>query len=435
MKKLQLLRRTRALRRHIPDHIREPLVAFSRFVWHRYVEERCFDTAGVLAYASMFALVPLSVAIFGIFAAFPVFESLSTRLTEFLFTNFLPTAARAVEAYLRQFADSAARLTSVGVIALLASALWMMMSIEDTFNRIWRVTTPRSGFSRVLVYWTVLTLGPILAVSSLALSSYLLSLPMIGGNQEPTWGPRLLSLVPLVVELTAFTLAYAIVPNRRVFFRHALAGGVLATVLFECAKSGFAYYLKQVPSYEQIYGTLAVLPIFLIWLYLSWVVILLGASIASSLSAFRYQRKDLLLPRGFEMVGLLRLVGRLHEAQATGAAISVEALQASEPSLSDDLLMRLLGVLQSSCIVQRNEAADWLLSRDLDGLTLRELVDASGLRVPLTPLALIGSQDELGLRVTVILNSLRDPLKDVLSRPMSEALGHAAPPDTEASGA
>ncbi len=428
------MRNLQRLRRRIPAHIREPLGAFSKFVWHRYVEDRCFDTAGVLAYASVFALVPLSVAIFGIFAAFPVFEAMSTRLTEFLFTNFLPTAARAVEDYLRQFADSAARLTSVGVIALLVSALWMMKSIEDTFNRIWRVSAPRPGLSRVLVYWTVLTLGPLLAVSSLALSSYLLSLSVLGSDQEPTWGPRLLSLVPLLVELAAFTLAYAIIPNRRVFFRHALAGGVLATVLFEFAKRGFAYYLQQVPSYEQIYGTIAVLPIFLIWLYLSWVVILLGASIAASLSAFRYQRKDLLLPTGFELVGLLRLVGRLHEAQGRGVAISVEALQASEPSLSDDLLMRLLGILRAGYIVQPNEVGDWLLARDLDGLTVGELVDASGLRIPLTPMALMGSQDALGQQVKAILDSLREPLKSALGQPLSQALRHAARPHNEASG-
>ncbi|MGQ0800825.1 MAG: YihY family inner membrane protein [Pseudomarimonas sp.] len=426
------MRNLHHLRRRIPAHIREPLGAFSRFVWHRYVEDRCFETAGVLAYASVFALVPLSVAIFGIFAAFPVFEAMSTRLTEFLFTNFLPTAARAVEAYLRQFADSAARLTSVGVIALLVSALLMMKSIEDTFNRIWRVSAPRPGLSRVLVYWTVLTLGPILAVSSLALSSYLLSLTIVGNDQELTWGPRLLSVVPLLVELAAFTLAYAIIPNRRVFFRHALAGGVLATILFEVAKRGFAYYLQQVPSYEQIYGTLAVLPIFLIWLYLSWVVILLGASIAASLSAFRYQRKDLLLPRGYEMVGLLRLVGRLHDAQARGAAVSVEALQASEPSLSDDLLMQLLGLLRAGYIVQRNEVGDWLLARDLDGLTVGELIEASGLRIPLTPLVLFGSQDGLGQQVDAILDSLRDPLKCPLERPLSAVLRHAARTDHEA---
>ncbi len=412
------------LRQRVPDHIREPLRAFSKFVWHRYVEDRCFETAGVLAYASVFALVPLSVAVFGIFAAFPVFDAMSGKLTEFLFNNFLPTAARAVEAYLRQFADSASRLTSVGVVVLLASALLMMKSIEDTFNRIWRVSAPRPGFSRVLVYWTVLTTGPLLVVSSLALSSYLLSLPLIGTDGDQQWVPRLLALVPLLVELAAFTMAYAIIPNRRVLFRHALAGGLLATVLFEIAKRGFAYYLRQVPSYEQIYGTLAILPIFLIWLYLSWLVVLLGASIAASLSAFRFQPKARLLPDGHELVGLLRVIGRLHNAQATGAALDGEVLQRLEPSLSDDAMMGLLGMLRGAQIVHCNEEGDYLLARDLDCLTLGELVEASGLRIPLTPVALPDSHDALGKQVSRIMTSLRDPLHAPLARPLSGLLSH-----------
>ncbi len=417
-----------SLRQHIPqripEHVREPLQAFALFVWHRYLEDRCFETAGVLAYASVFALVPLSIAVFGVFAAFPVFDAMSQQLTNFLFSNFLPSAARAVEAYLRQFADSATRLTSVGAIALLGSALLMMKSIEDTFNRIWRVSTPRPGMSRMLVYWTALTLGPVLTVFSLALSSYLLSLPVVGG-EVARWGPRLLSLVPLLVELAAFTMAYMIIPNRRVMLRHALAGGILATLLFELAKWGFAYYLRQVPSYEQIYGTLAVLPIFLIWLYLSWVVVLLGASIAASLSAFRFQPRALRLPEGHEMFGLLRLVGRLHAAQASGDALSLETLQEREPSLSDDLLMRLLGALQAGRIAQLNEDGDWLLTRDLDHLTLGELYEASGLRIPIERADLPDSDDAYGRQALQVLESLRLPLKEGLTRPLSDLLSHA----------
>jgi len=412
----------------VREHSREWLRAFSGFVWRRYVEDRCFETAGVLAYATVFAMVPLSVAVFGIFAAFPVFDAMSTRLTEFLFSNFLPAAARAVEAYLRQFADSATRLTSFGVIALLASALLMMKSIEDTFNRIWRVTTPRPGLSRVLVYWTVLTLGPILAVSSLALSSYLLSLPLIGSDEQ-RWGPRLLSFVPLLVELAAFTLAYAVIPNRRVHFRHAFTGGVLATVLFELAKWGFGYYLRQVPSYEQIYGTLAVLPIFLIWLYLSWLVMLLGASIAASLSAFRFQPKARLLPTGHELIGLLRLLGRLYRAQDSGSALDVETLRRLEPGLSDDMLMHLLGLLGAASIVQRNERGDWLLSRDLDGLSLGEVVESSQLRIPLASKPLAAGDDALGRQIGAIMAALREPLQGALSTPLSALL--RAPVSTE----
>lgn len=411
-----------AIRKHIPDRFQEPLKAFSSFVWHRYVEDRCFETAGVLAYASIFAMVPLSVAVFGIFAAFPVFDAMSARLTEFLFTNFLPSAARSVELYLRQYADSATRLTSVGVIALLGSALLMMNSIEDTFNRIWRVSTPRSRLSRVLVYWTVLTLGPILAVTSLALSSYLLSLTLIGGGEDQLALPRLLSLLPLVVELAAFTMAYSVIPNRHVQFRHALAGGLLATVLFEVAKLGFGYYLRQVPSYQQIYGTLAILPIFLIWLYLSWLVMLLGASIAASLSAFRFQPKSRLLHAGQELFGLLRLVGRLQEAQAQGAAIGVQALQQQEPTLSDDLLMRLLGLLRSASIIQCNEDGDWLLARDLDSLSIGDLMEATALRIPLTLSGPANCDDALGERVHAIIESLREPLHAPLRQPLGALL-------------
>lgn len=416
------------LRKRIPDRIREPLQTFALFVWRRYVEDRCFETAGVLAYASVFALVPLSVAVFGIFSAFPVFDAMSVRLTEFLFSNFLPTAARAVEAYLRQFADSATRLSSLGAVALLASALLMMQSIEDTFNRIWRVTTPRPGLSRVLVYWTVLTLGPILAVSSLALSSYLLSLPLIGGGETVRWGPRLLGLVPLLVELAAFTLAYTIIPNRSVQLRHAFAGGVLATLMFELAKWGFGLYLRQVPSYEQIYGTLAVLPIFLIWVYLSWVVVLLGASIAASLSAFRFQPKAMRLPPGQELFGLLRVVGRLHAAQTRGEALGFEHLQLIEPSLTDDLLMRLLGILQAANIVQINEQGQWLLARDLDLLTLGELHEAAGLRIPIASVTQTDHDDQLGYQVRAIIESLREPLRQPLGRPLGTLLGNPPKP-------
>ncbi len=420
------MRSLKQLRQLVPDRIREPLRAFSVFVWKRYVEDRCFETAGVLAYASVFAMVPLSAAVFGVFAAFPVFDAMSEQFTRFLFINFVPAAAQAVEEYLRQFADSATRLTSVGVVVLLASALWMMKSIEDTFNRIWRVTTPRPGLSRVLVYWTALTLGPLLTVSSLALSSYLLSLPLLGAG-ESSWLPRLLGLVPLLVELAAFTLAYTIIPNRRVQLRHALAGGLLATLLFELAKWGLALYLRQVPSYEQIYGTLAVLPIFLIWLYLSWVVILLGASIAASLSAFRFQPKARRLPPGQELFGLLRLVARLHDAQARGVALDIETLRIMEPSLTDDLLMRLLESMQAASIVQRNESGDWLLARDLDQLRLGELYEATGLRIPLAPMALPGVDDPIGRQAMAILDALRTPIADTMDQPLRRLLPHSDP--------
>lgn len=409
----------------LPERARERANAFAAFVWRRFVEDRCFESAGALSYATVFAMVPLSAAVFGILSAFPIFEAMSDRLTGFLFRNFVPQAAQAVEIYLHQFAASATRLTSVGAIALLASALLVMKSIEDTFDRIWRVGTPRPGMARFLVYWTALTLGPILAVASLTLSSYLISLPLVGGEDA---APRLLSTLPVVVELSVFTLAYMIVPNRRVALRHALFGGMLATALFELAKWGFGLYLREVPSYQQIYGTLAIIPIFLIWIYLSWVVILLGASIVASLSAFRFQPAAERVPVGQELFALLRLISRFAEAQRGGEALEVDALRAAEPSLGDDLLLSLLDRLEVARIVQRNDGGDWLLARDLDQLSLGELYEATGQRVPGRAVALPATDDALGRQALAIVDSLRAPLAELLDVPLSRLLASSSAP-------
>ena len=297
---------------------RERVQAFSQFLWTRFLDDRCFETAGALAYTTLFALVPLSVVVFGILSAFPVFDTWSTQLTGFIFSNFVPSSARVVEDYLREFAASASKLTFTGIGALLVSLLLTMWSIESTFNRVWRVPTPRPRLMRFLVYWTLLTLGSLMAVASLAVTSYLFSLPVLSGVEQLDWSQRLLGYLPNLVELAVFSVAYWLIPHRSVPFRFALAGGLFATVLFELAKRGFAAYLLGVPTYDQLYGALAVAPIFMIWIYLSWIVVLLGASFAASLSAFRYQPRALQLPPGMELYGYLRLLGRMDESRRTG---------------------------------------------------------------------------------------------------------------------
>jgi membrane protein len=414
---------------------RERLSAFGRFLWKRFRDDRCFESAGAMAYTTVFALVPLTAAVFGIVSAFPAFQTWLDQLTEFIFSNFVPEAARIVEQYLREFADSARGLTSVGAIALLATALLMLAAVEDTFNRIWRVSTPRPRLARFLVYWTVLTLGPLLALAVLAIWSYLVSLPLLSdAARDPSLSQNLLRLAPILIELAGFTLAYTIIPNRRVQLRHALVGGVLATVLFELAKFGFALYLRQVPSYAQIFGAMAVVPIFLIWIYLSWVVILLGASIASSLSAFRFQPRALRLPPGYEFYGLLRLLGRLDAARERGDALQTAEIEALEPCLTDDLLQRLLASLSEIHVVQRGEEGGWLLSRDPESICLRELYEAARLRLPAGAAAqLPGAEDELGRRAIEAVERLRAPLDHGLSLTLADVLAGSLPaaPDSE----
>jgi membrane protein len=406
----------RTVRQWLDRIDREHIQSFAQFLWTRFLDDRCFETAGALAYTSLFALVPLSMVVFGILSAFPVFDSWSAQLTSFIFSNFVPSSAQAVEGYLREFAASARKLTFTGVGALLASLILTMWSIESTFNRVWRVPTPRPRLLRFLVYWTLLTLGTLMAVASLAITSYLFSLPALSGAGTVDWGTRALAYLPNLVELTVFTMAYWLIPHRSVSFRYAFAGGVFATLLFEAAKRIFAAYLLGVPTYEQLYGALAVAPIFMIWLYLSWVVVLLGASFAASLSSFRYQPRALQLPEGMEMYGYLRLLGRLEDARKHGLGLHLVEMQECEPMLTDDLLRTMLSGLSDLNIVSRAEDGGWLLSRDLATVTLGELHAGLGLRIPGPSAGLPGHDDAVGRSATRALEHLRQPLQEPLAR-------------------
>lgn len=410
---------------------REWLRAFTRFLWRRFVEDRCFESAAVLAFGTTLALVPLSTAVFGILSAFPVFDAWSARLTGFLFTHFVPGAARTVEAYLQQFTASASQLTWVGLAAVFLSALLIMKGVEDTFNRIWRVITPRHGGARLLMYWVVLTLGPLLAAASMALSSWLFEESWWQGTDAGSNGPGWLAALPLLVEWLAFTLAYQLIPNRVVRFTHAAAGGVLATVLFESAKSGLGWYLGSVPSYQQIYGALAAVPIFLLWLYLSWAVVLLGASVAASLSAFRFQPSSALIPAAASWLSALRICGRFVRAQRMRTVLRLEALRDLEPGIDDALLNGMLDQLTEAGVLQRNDDGAWLLACDPGSTSLQVVYDALAAHLPLRPWHGPGSDDALGLRATGLIEEQAAALCTSLERPLG-TLGEFEAGDTHA---
>jgi membrane protein len=362
--------------------LRERAFAFAAFVWHRFLDEDCFSAAGSLSFTTVFALVPLTTAIFGILAAFPVFQQWSNALTDFVFANFVPAAAKAMQTYLVDFAGNASKLTSAGVIALVVSALLMMSSVEQSFNRIFRAPPRRRQLARFVVFWTVLSLGPILVAASLGLSSYLFALPGLDtATSELHLVERLLRLLPTVVTWSALTLAYLVIPNGAVRLRHAVAGAVLAGVLFELTKQVFAQYLASA-SYEQIYGVLAAVPIFLLWIYVSWVVVLIGASITASLSAFRYVPRDLRISAGLEFAALLRVFAQVAAGSRAGLPPGRNALAAGEPHLSDAQLDRMLGELRDLRCAYRTDSGNWVLLRDPAAVTLAELFEAGPYRWP-----------------------------------------------------
>ncbi len=405
----------RTLRRWLARVDRERADAFARFLVRRFIDDRCFESAGALAYTTMFALVPLAAVVFGVLSAFPVFDAWTNAVVDFVFRNFVPASAHAIEGYLREYARAASHLTAIGIVALLVSVLLTMWSIEQAFNRIWRVPSPRPRLTRFLLYWTLLTLGSLLAVSAVAVTSALFSIPALAGVESHGVGERLLRYLPVALEFAAFSLSYGLIPHRTVPVRFAVAGGLLATLLFEWLKWGLAVYLRY-SKFEQVYQTIAVVPIVLFWLYTSWLVVLLGASFAASLSSFRYQPRALRLLPGTELYGVLRLLGRLQEVRAAGGTLHLPEIQLREPSLTDDLLQRMLTALSALNIVQRSEHGGWLLSRDLDAVTLGELYEGMELRVPSAELPLPNRFDPLGRAAEQALDHLRQPLRQPLQR-------------------
>lgn len=236
--------------------------------------------AAALAYATLLALVPLVTVAFSALSMFPVFGDWATSLETFVYKNFVPAAGDVIQDHLQRFTEHTGRLTAIGLIFLVVTALLLLFTIEETFNEIWHVKESRSITQRVLSYWAVLTLGPLLVGASLSLSSYLLSLTLMSDQAVLAQAQSyLLSALPFVFVGLAFVLMYMVVPNCEVRLMHAVIGGIVAAMLFELSKRAFAWFVLNFTSYQVIYGALATIPIFLIWIYISWLVVLIGATV------------------------------------------------------------------------------------------------------------------------------------------------------------
>lgn len=253
-----------------------------RTLGQRFREDRLGLTAGSLTFTTLIALVPLFTVTLAVFTAFPMFASFQTALEAYFVKSLVPEAiARPVLRALTRFAANANRLGTAGLIVLVLTALSLMLTIDRTLNAIWRVRKPRPIAQRVLVYWAAATLGPLLLGVSLTLTSYALSASrgLVGSLPAPV--SAIFNALEFVLMAGAFAGLFRYVPNTHVRWPHALAGGFFVATGFELAKALLTWYLRSVPTYSALYGTFATVPIFLVWLYLGWVVVLLGAVIAA----------------------------------------------------------------------------------------------------------------------------------------------------------
>ena len=258
--------------------------AFAAALPRRLFEDRLTQAAGSLTYTTLLSIVPLLVVALALSTAFPAFDRMIVELQTNLLNNLVPDN-RGIDTVIRQmktFAASASRLTGVGIVVLCVTAVMLMLTIDDLLNRIFRVERKRGFAQRITMYWAVLTLGPILIGAGISMTSAL-AVSSLGLFNLNALTQTVLGVLPFLLTWAALAALYVLVPNRKVPLTAALLGGLLAGIAFEIAKRVFAYYMSSVPAYTLIYGASAALFTFLIWVYLSWLIVLVGATFTATL--------------------------------------------------------------------------------------------------------------------------------------------------------
>ncbi|WP_230411704.1 YihY family inner membrane protein [Denitromonas iodatirespirans] len=351
-------------------HLRD----FARLLAQRFVDTRCPQVAGSLTFTTLLALVPLLTVTIAVFSNFPGFAHFGEILREFLLQNLLPEkAGQIVATYALQFSQKAANLTLIGTALLIVTALMLMLTIDGVLNTIWGVRKARPLLARISIYWVVLTLGPIFLGASLAATSYLISTSLGFVNDPPWLRIIVFRTLPVLLLGLLFGFLYFSIPNTRVNAWHALIGGFAAAIAFVLMQRALGLYLARFPSYTLIYGTFATLPIFLLWMYASWVVILLGAILAATFPAYASSVRTLPDFPGATAYSALLMLDRLADAQRRGQTVDADTLfrAARQPSAVGENLLELMQ--EFGWITRSNEDA-WLLVRRAEDITLSDVV-------------------------------------------------------------
>ena len=408
------------------------LAGFVRYTVSTFVGDGCLVGAGALSYTTLVALVPITAIALAVLSVFPVFADKRDALLASLFQAFVPEVSGEVEWWFRYFAGTSASTTTIGVLALAITVVLLLATIEDQLHRIWRVQTHRPWVQRILSYWAILTLGPLLLGVSFSLPGYISLIARNTGlaAYEPSglWDDptmrSFLRMLPFLLETMAFTLIYELIPNCSVRWREAFVGGLVAAALLEGLKSGFVLYVSYLSTYRVVYGALAAIPIFLLWMYVAWSAVLFGAVVAAALPQWRIdeQAKDVKPAAhrlGLGLAFLAELAAQMRQGGTLPTLAIAERLGIPTAAVDDDLsLLRDAGFVA---------AADggWVLARSLEGATLIDLYRALGLPLATT------LREEGGLpwqaRIAAALQRVAGAERDALALPLSELVGPGAP--------
>lgn len=336
---------------------------FTRFVLRRFLEDNCRQNAMVLTYTTLFAVVPVMTVMFSVLSAIPSLHHVSAEIQDFVLQHFIPSTGAVVQQHLQEFSRQARGLTVIGLGILFVTALMLLVTIEKSFNQIWKVHEERKGVVSFLRYWAVLSLGPLLLGAGFAISSYLASLKLFStAASVVSDAVPGLQLIPFVSTSLAFMLLYVTVPNCKVPLKAGFWGGLVAALLFELSKHAFGLFVSQFSSYTLVYGAFAAFPVFLIWIYLSWMIILLGVEISRALVVFRPTG----MARRHPVVALLDVLQLFWRKQQRGGTVSdIEAMSILGKREVENWF-RFADILQREHIIRRTDEGTYVLARNLD---------------------------------------------------------------------
>ncbi|MDX8408276.1 MAG: YihY family inner membrane protein [Mariprofundaceae bacterium] len=358
------------------------LVRFCFRVVQRFIVDKCIQRASALAYASLLAIVPLVALGFSVFTSFQAFESIAGSVRDTLLEYLLPTSQQAVQNYLGSVTGKTTALSVFGIIGLLFTATALLNTIEEAFNSIWRITRDRAWLSKFIAFWATLTLAPIFIGASISITSYFTALPVLKHVAE---GATMISHVPFVIpwmmSSLALTTLYMVLPNTSVPFRYAIVGGLVAGALFEGTKFGFAFYVTHVANYERLYGALSTLPIFLIWLYLIWVIVLIGSEITFCLQhpEQSHRRHSNYLRPGVKQYYAHLILLRAAQALKQGESVTMAQLL-NETGIPENIMQEWLDDLCSLGLLHSTTGSSavqntWVLAQAADQLSLLKIFE------------------------------------------------------------
>ena len=388
---------------------------FARFIAVRMKDDQVNRVAASLSYTSTLALVPALALALAVLAAFPAFSGVRESVQDLVLSTFMPDTGMRMDEALEGFIAAAGQLTTIGIAGLIVTSVLLLLTIESAFNRIYRVERPRPILARLVVFWTVITIGPLLVGLSFSLFGYFVTIRTLLGGEEPgTLTVLLGTALPTLLTAIAFALIYMAVPNRRVRITDALMGGVIAALLFAFLRYGFSAFVASMPAYRAIYGAVAAIPVFLIWLFLSWNVILTGAVIAAALPDWRRSEHERVTGPGGRLALAMDILAALYAVAATGAGLTQRSLRLAV-EVREAALISALDELRNGGFTAIGNDNVWRLGRDLSRTPVSELVHLMGYGVPMAP-DITGRSDSVS-RLGAVLANAQATEKQTLGQP------------------